>query len=44
VHGEINVQKAFASRLELKGFRDVEIPVQHEEVELNTTTVKAHVA
>jgi metallo-beta-lactamase family protein len=44
VHGEINVQKAFASRLELKGFRDVEIPVQHEEVELNTKRVKARVA
>lgn len=44
VHGEPNVQKAFASRLETKGFRDVEIPVHHEEVELNQISAKVRVA
>lgn len=39
VHGEYEVQQAFASRLELKGFRDVEIPAQHQAYELNDEVV-----
>jgi len=31
VHGEYEVQKSFKERLELKGFRKVEIPSHHEE-------------
>ena len=30
VHGEYEVQKAFAARLELKEFRNIEIPAQHQ--------------
>jgi metallo-beta-lactamase family protein len=30
VHGEYEVQKAFVDRLGLKGFKNVEIPTQHE--------------
>ncbi|HEU4472300.1 MAG TPA: MBL fold metallo-hydrolase [Flavisolibacter sp.] len=33
VHGEYEVQKAFADRLHLKGFEKVEIPSQHEQIE-----------
>jgi metallo-beta-lactamase family protein len=35
VHGEEEVQKAFASRLELKGFKQVYVPGYHEGVELD---------
>lgn len=43
VHGEPAVQQAFASRLELKGFKNVEIPAQHQSYELkeNSQNVKA---
>lgn len=34
VHGEYEVQQAFVSRLEVKGYRNVEIPTQHQEYEL----------
>ena len=34
VHGEFEVQKAFADRLGLKGFSTVEIPVQHQQYDL----------
>jgi metallo-beta-lactamase family protein len=33
VHGEYEVQKAFVDRLGLKGFKDVEIPEQHQQYE-----------
>ncbi|MCX6206836.1 MAG: MBL fold metallo-hydrolase [Bacteroidetes bacterium] len=35
VHGEYDVQKDFAKRLERKGFKDVEIPDLHEEKTIN---------
>jgi metallo-beta-lactamase family protein len=34
VHGDFNVQQDFKSRLERKGFDDVEIPEIHYEVGL----------
>jgi metallo-beta-lactamase family protein len=34
VHGEYEVQQHFKSRLLKKGFRDVEIPFQHQEIGL----------
>lgn len=34
VHGEYEVQQRFAERLRRKGFRDVEIPEQHQEIGL----------
>lgn len=34
VHGEYEVQKAFAGRLGLKGFSSVEIPAQHQQYDL----------
>lgn len=34
VHGEYEVQQKFSQRLQRKGFRDVEIPVQHQEIGL----------
>jgi metallo-beta-lactamase family protein len=34
VHGEYAVQKSFCDRLELKGFKKVEIPAHHEHYEL----------
>lgn len=34
VHGEYEVQQSFAPRLELKGFKQVEIPALHDEYEL----------
>jgi metallo-beta-lactamase family protein len=37
VHGEYKVQQAFASRLEIKGFKKVEIPAHKEEFALITT-------
>jgi metallo-beta-lactamase family protein len=39
VHGEYNVQKQFAQRLNTKGFKDVEIPERHEESELQPIMV-----
>jgi metallo-beta-lactamase family protein len=41
VHGEFEVQKAFAERLLLKGFKNVEIPAQHENIVLGVKEVKA---
>ena len=35
VHGEYSVQKAFAERLNLKGFKNVEIPEQHQQYDLS---------
>lgn len=34
VHGEYEVQQHFATRLKEKGYKDVEIPFQHERVDL----------
>jgi metallo-beta-lactamase family protein len=34
VHGEYSVQKQFAQRLNSKGYKDVEIPELHEEIQL----------
>ncbi|RYY98338.1 MAG: MBL fold metallo-hydrolase [Chitinophagaceae bacterium] len=34
VHGETEAQKAFSSRLEVKGFRNIIIPTQHQEADL----------
>jgi metallo-beta-lactamase family protein len=36
VHGEYEVQQKFSQRLQRKGFRDVEIPLQHQEIGLGT--------
>jgi metallo-beta-lactamase family protein len=44
VHGEYNVQKAFAERLELKEFRSVDIPEQHQRYPLNEETEKEQAA
>jgi metallo-beta-lactamase family protein len=41
VHGEFEVQKAFAERLQLKGFKNIEIPAQHENIVLGVKEVKA---
>lgn len=35
VHGEYKTQTAFSSKLELKQFKNIHIPAQHEKVELN---------
>jgi metallo-beta-lactamase family protein len=35
VHGEYKVQQEFAAKLERKGFKNVEIPAQHQEYDLN---------
>lgn len=34
VHGEYEVQKKFAERIKLKGFKNIEIPFQHQEFNL----------
>lgn len=34
VHGEYTVQQAFAARLEAKGFKNIEMPAQHQEFDL----------
>jgi metallo-beta-lactamase family protein len=34
VHGEYNTQQAFLARLELKGFRNIEIPSHHQDYNL----------
>jgi len=44
VHGEASVQKTFADRLNLKGFRTVEIPEQHQEYDLSALGVEAKAA
>jgi metallo-beta-lactamase family protein len=36
VHGEYEVQQKFSQRLQRKGFKDVEIPDQHQEIGLGT--------
>jgi metallo-beta-lactamase family protein len=36
VHGEYEVQQKFSQRLQRKGFKDVEIPAQHQEIGLGT--------
>jgi metallo-beta-lactamase family protein len=41
VHGEFEVQKAFAERLQLKGFKNIGIPAQHENIVLGVKEVKA---
>jgi len=40
VHGEHAVQKAFADRLSLKGFKNVEIPEQHQQYDLSAKQIK----
>jgi metallo-beta-lactamase family protein len=35
VHGEYSAQQELAARLQRKGFENVEIPMMHQEVELN---------
>ncbi|RYD92833.1 MAG: hypothetical protein EOP50_12110, partial [Sphingobacteriales bacterium] len=44
VHGETAAQKALATRLEGKGFKNVVIPAQHQEAELNAEGGKAEAA
>ncbi len=44
VHGEYEVQKAFTERLELKGFKNVEIPAMHETVVLRAKEMKEQAA
>jgi metallo-beta-lactamase family protein len=34
VHGEYNVQQAFSARLEVKGFKSVQIPARHQSLEV----------
>jgi metallo-beta-lactamase family protein len=38
VHGEYEVQKSFSARLELKGFKNVEIPAQHQQFDTEEVT------
>ena len=40
VHGEYKVQQAFAKRLELKGYKNIEIPGQHQEYILGTNQIE----
>ena len=40
VHGEYGVQQAFITRLEAKGFKNIEIPNQHQAYELGEEVVK----
>ena len=44
VHGEYTTQVAFANKLELKGFSNIQIPPQHQQVELNDIVKKEVVA
>jgi metallo-beta-lactamase family protein len=44
VHGEQAAQKAFSSKLEAKGFKNIEIPVLHQSFELNSDKQKAKAA
>jgi metallo-beta-lactamase family protein len=39
VHGEYKVQQTFAKRLELKGYKNIEIPGQHQEYILGTSQI-----
>jgi len=41
VHGELETQKAFADRLRVKGFANIEIPEQHWQYELSKESEKA---
>lgn len=43
VHGDYSVQKHFASRLELKGFKNIEIPTLHQEFVLLDTMEQSKV-
>jgi metallo-beta-lactamase family protein len=43
VHGEHNVQKAFADRLSLKGFRRIECPSQHQEYALPLPRIRKRI-
>jgi metallo-beta-lactamase family protein len=40
VHGEYKVQQAFAKRLELKGYKNIEIPRQHQEYILASNQIE----
>ncbi|MDB5195883.1 MAG: fold metallo-hydrolase, partial [Flaviaesturariibacter sp.] len=40
VHGEYEVQQAFTTRLEVKGFKNILVPDHHEQVDLNSNTKK----
>ena len=44
VHGEHDVQKAFAARLELKEFRNIEIPAQHQSYDLSKSASESEAA
>ncbi|RYY83693.1 MAG: MBL fold metallo-hydrolase, partial [Chitinophagaceae bacterium] len=44
VHGERETQKSFAAKLELKGFKNVVMPAQHQEVILTSTDDAAEAA
>ncbi|RYY41219.1 MAG: MBL fold metallo-hydrolase [Chitinophagaceae bacterium] len=44
VHGETETQKAFAAKLELKGFKNVVVPAQHQEVVLTSGSKEAEAA
>lgn len=44
VHGEYPVQKSFASKLEIKGFKSIQIPSLHQEFELTETGEKVKAA
>jgi metallo-beta-lactamase family protein len=44
VHGERQVQQSFSERLELKGFKRIEIPEQHQEFILDQKQVKRKAA
>jgi metallo-beta-lactamase family protein len=39
VHGEFEVQKAFVDRLGMRGFKNVEIPEQHQEYQLQALAI-----
>jgi metallo-beta-lactamase family protein len=44
VHGEYGVQKSFAAKLALRGFKNIEIPSLHQELELIGTEPKVRAA
>jgi metallo-beta-lactamase family protein len=44
VHGEYEVQKAFAARLELKEYRHIEIPAQHQSYNLSKSESNSEAA
>jgi metallo-beta-lactamase family protein len=44
VHGEYEVQKAFAARLELKEYRQIEIPAQHQSYNLDKSESNSEAA